>query len=237
MKTRDTNVILCNFIKGGAGKTTLAVHITGILIERTASQVLLIDCDPRPDSWRFFSGSRPPIGSTRLSLHKGVDLWWNPPQPKGSRFKPLTKRVYEDYDYIVIDADSPPEDSLTILSDALPDIFLLPIAESQSHAIEDIQPFIRDLEREIRFEKDSGIDYNPIIKVVPLGISPEEIEPEIDVNEFRDVEVRICSPMRFLASEVRRSLKERILIWNYPDLEDMESYFVSLIQDEIREVQ
>lgn len=235
---RKTRVILCNYTKGGAGKTTLAVHIAGILLEQTLGKILLMDCDPRPDSWKFFSGSRPNTNQTRLTPLKGIDLWWNPPQIKGSRFKPIVKQDYETYDYVVIDADSPPEEALTLLSDALPDIFLVPIAESQSHAIEDIFLFLKDLEREVKFERDSGIDYNPIVKVAPLGLTIEEVELELDISGFSDIRIEICKPMNFLAIEIRKSLKEKKFIWRYPDLESYtKDYFINLIKDEITEVQ
>lgn len=152
---RKTRVIMCNYTKGGAGKTTMAVHLSGILLEETSGQILLIDCDPRPDAWKFYTGSKPNYNQTRTTPVDGLDLWWNPPQSKGSRFKPIIKQEYETYDYIVIDTDSPPEDSLTLLSDTLPNIFLVPIAESQSHAIEDIASFLEILERCIKFERDS----------------------------------------------------------------------------------
>ncbi len=228
--TRKTRVILCNYIKGGAGKTTLAVHIAGILNEQTIRKILLVDCDPRPDSWKFFSGSRPDIPQKELSLPNNIDLRWNPPQSKGSRFKPITKRDWELYDYVVIDADSPPEDALTILSDSLPNIFLVPISESQSHAIEDISVFISDLEREIKFQQLTSIYYNPIIKVVPLGLSSEEIENELNIDNF-SIQVEICTPMQSLAAETRKSLKEKKYIWKYANLENTKTYFIDLIKE------
>ena len=237
---RRTRVILCNYIKGGAGKTTLAVHITGILLERTVGQILLMDCDSRPDSWKFFIGSRPAKNQTRLTPVNGLDLWWNPPKLKGSRFKPIVKKDYETYDYVVIDTDSPPEEALTLLSDTRPDLFLIPIAESQSHAIEDISPFLNDLEREVKFERDSGTDYSPIVKVAPLGLARDErdeIKSQLKIHNFSDVEIKLWTPMNNYAQDIRKALKEKKFIWKYPNLEDTKDYFINLIVDAIPEVQ
>jgi chromosome partitioning protein len=235
---RKTRVILCNYTKGGTGKTTVAVHIARILTEQTLGQVLLMDCDSRPDSWKFFAGKRPSQNQIRLSLPHRLDLWWNPPQSKGDRFKPITKREYKQYNFVVIDADAPPEDSLTLLGNTRPDIFLVPIAESQSHAIEDISIFLEDLEREIRFQRDSGIDYNPTVKIAPLGLKIEEIEAEVDIRQFSDIEIKILVPMPFLSKEIRKALTEKKLIWEYPNLAGTKSYFIDLIKDEkIPEVQ
>ncbi|MEB3884386.1 AAA family ATPase [Lyngbya sp. CCY1209] len=228
---RKTRVILCNYTKGGAGKTTVAVHIARILTEQTPGKVLLMDCDSRPDSWKFFAGQRPSPNQARLSFPHRLDLWWNPPQSKGARFKPITKREYKQYNFVVIDADAPPEDALTLLDNTLPDIFLVPIAESQSHATEDIPIFLEDLEREIRFQRDSGIDYNPTVKIAPLGLEIEEIEAEVDIRLFSDIEIEICVPMQSLDKEIRKALKEKNLIWEYPNLADTKSYFINLIKD------
>lgn len=225
---RKTQVILCNYTKGGVGKTTLAVHVVGVLLEETIENILLMDCDPRADAWSFFSGSRPNSDSETLTLANGLNLRWNRPQSKDARFNPIIKQDYETYDYVVIDADAPPEDSLTILSDTLPDLFLVPIAESQSHAIKDMSFFLEDLEREINFENDSGIEYNPIIKIVPLGVSIEEIQNKVDISCF-SVDIRIATPMKSLGKEIRTALEEKELVWRYPQLEETKNYFINLI--------
>lgn len=234
---RKTKVILCNYTKGGAGKTTVAVHIAKVLVEQTIGKTLLVDCDPRPDSWRFFQGSRPQSGQTQVSCQSGLDLRWNPPQSRGSRFKPIKKGDYSTYDYLVIDTDSPPEDSLTILGDTLPDIFLVPISESQSHAIEDIPGFLQDLDREVQFIRDSGITYNPVAKVVPLGIQRQSVESQLQNWDFHHLTVEISQPMQPLAFEVQTALKEKTIIWDYPNLDCLKSYFINLINVEIPEVE
>ena len=48
-------VILCTHNSGGVGKTTLAVHLAGVLSKK--GDVLLIDCDDQADSWKFYVGA------------------------------------------------------------------------------------------------------------------------------------------------------------------------------------
>ncbi len=225
--------ILCNYTKGGAGKTTLAVHVAGLLMEETLGRVLLVDCDPRPDSYMFFSGQAPDPNQLSLTLEDNLVLRWNPPQPKGTRFQPITQKDYERYEYVVIDTDSPPEDALTILDETCPDIFLVPIAESQSHSIGNLSPFLSALERGVVFQRnaETRYNYNPVVKIVPLGLSFDEIEDELDVDRFNDITIQVCTPMANLASEMRKSLKEKVLIWNYQNLEDTKDYFATLIED------
>lgn len=50
-------VILCTHNSGGVGKTTLAVHLAGVLSKR--GDVLLIDCNDQADSWKFYVSEEP----------------------------------------------------------------------------------------------------------------------------------------------------------------------------------
>jgi chromosome partitioning protein len=230
-------IILCTFTKGGAGKTTVAAHITGMLVDKSIEQVLLIDCDGRADSWEFFAKTEvPDQGSSDAwkKLPDGPHVWWNPPQNTGDRFKTLNARDYEKYGYVVIDTNSPPEDGFTILKNHLPDIVLVPIANAQSHAIRHFLNFFHLLEYKIKRVRDSGKNYNPIIKVVPLGVEIGELKSKfkkhnINIADFRDLEIEIVSPMRYLAKEVQESLENQTFMWENPGLEDTKDYFYKLI--------
>lgn len=59
-------------------------------------------------------------------------------------------------------------------------------------------------------ENDSGIEYNPIIKVVPLGVSIEEIQDKVDISYF-SVNIQIATPMKSLGKEIRTALEEQEL--------------------------
>ncbi len=59
---RTRVIILSTFPKGGIGKTILAVRVTGLLLSVTKERILLIDADPRSDSWRFYLGRKPNLG-------------------------------------------------------------------------------------------------------------------------------------------------------------------------------
>jgi chromosome partitioning protein len=215
-------------MKGGAGKTTLAVHIAGMLAGKSGKQTLLIDCDPRPDAWEFFAKSEPQDRSIKF-LENAPDVWWNPPKSKGDRFESLGKLEYKKYQYVVIDTDSPPEDCFTMLVNLLPSIILVPIAESQSHSIKFLPKFFKLLTHKVDVERASGNDYNPIVKIVPLGLEIDEINSRFDITNISDIEIKIVSPMRSLAAEARKSLENRTFMWEERGLEDTKDYFYNLI--------
>mgnify|MGYP006271659499 CR=1 FL=1 len=53
-RNTETKIILYTYNKGGVGKTTLALHITGVLRKQTSGKIIMVDCDPRPNSWSFY---------------------------------------------------------------------------------------------------------------------------------------------------------------------------------------
>ena len=58
--------VICVNHKGGVGKTTTAIHITGVFLE-TGNRVLLVDADSSARSFRFFTeGSVPKLGGEIL---------------------------------------------------------------------------------------------------------------------------------------------------------------------------
>ncbi|MBR8836844.1 MAG: AAA family ATPase [Stigonema ocellatum SAG 48.90 = DSM 106950] len=52
-------IILCTHNSGGVGKTTLAIHATGVLSSQSGRTTLLIDCDDQADSWQFYANRMP----------------------------------------------------------------------------------------------------------------------------------------------------------------------------------
>jgi chromosome partitioning protein len=221
-----TKIILCSYNKGGVGKTTLAVHITGVLLEQGKGQVLLVDCDPRPDSWRFYKGKRPQGQELRSKINSRLDILWNPPQDKGEKFKPIKKADLQAYDYIVIDTDSPPEDTVIMINNNLPDIILIPINKSQRHSLDDIPDFL-ELLKQVKSIKNSSpnVDYSPKIIIVPLGVNENEI-----LRLVPDADCEIAKAMRNIQDQMVDALGEKRYIWKYQDCEDSLEYFSSLLE-------
>jgi Mrp family chromosome partitioning ATPase len=56
-KKRTIVIILSAFNKGGVGKTTLAVHVAGLLAEQ--GRVLLVDCVDQYDAFYFYCHQEP----------------------------------------------------------------------------------------------------------------------------------------------------------------------------------
>ncbi|MBO1347549.1 MAG: ParA family protein [Hormoscilla sp. GUM202] len=64
--------VLCVHHKGGVGKTTTAIQITGVFLSKR-NRVLLIDGDSQADSFKFFSeGAVPKPGGERLATQEGM---------------------------------------------------------------------------------------------------------------------------------------------------------------------
>jgi MinD superfamily P-loop ATPase len=48
-------IIASTFNKGGVGKTTLAVHLIGVLNQKPTARNLLVDCVDQADAFTFFT--------------------------------------------------------------------------------------------------------------------------------------------------------------------------------------
>jgi chromosome partitioning protein len=237
---RQAKIILCNFFKGGCGKTTLSVHIAGLLSENIKRQVLLMDCVGKPKSWSFFKGSSPQSNQSKSRVSETLYLLWNPPRVRMSnsaaRFQPLKKSDYEPYDYVVIDSDSPPEDAISIIGDTLPNIILVPVSLTQAHAVEDIPEFLDLLIGEI-YEQSLGLDedekYLPLIRIVPLGLNRDDIIEEIDIEKVDYPRIDIFRAMMPLQDETIQALKQKKFVWNLE--EALSSYLFDYIEGLVEE--
>jgi chromosome partitioning protein len=228
---RNTTIILCTNDKGGIGKTTLAVHVTGVLHKQRLGQILLVDCDPRPDAWKFFKGRRPSSGEYRRSVDSRLDILWNPPRLHPPKFEPIKQSDLQVYDYIVIDTDSPPEDTVAMIRNNLPDIILVPINKPQEWSMDDDLPVFldtaADIEKRANLEPDS--DYYPQFIVVPLGIVAEDVITVVDKCLEKPQNCQVASAMRNLQDQIGKSLKLKKFIWDYPDCEDTFDYFIDIL--------
>ena len=82
--------------KGGVGKTTLAVHVAGVLADNGLDKILLMDCDSQSDSFRFFTKKIPSKSMEIKEGMDGVDVLWNYKREKLSN-----KNRFSEYDHIM----------------------------------------------------------------------------------------------------------------------------------------
>lgn len=117
-------IILYTHNDEGVGKTTLAVHIAGVLLNKGDS-VLLVDCDDRADFWQFFT-DRLPSRSQDTFLVENSTVIWNKKRDSIKKQADLNT-----YDHVVLDIDSPLQNTVQVILGDDPDIILVPINKSQ----------------------------------------------------------------------------------------------------------
>lgn len=106
--------------KGGSGKTTLAMHVTGTLARRGA-RMLVVDADPQGTATRWASSA--PDDKPFPAMVAGLAV-------AGGKVHREIKKFVNDYDYIVVDCppavDSPVPQSALLVAD----LALVPIIPS-----------------------------------------------------------------------------------------------------------
>lgn len=226
-----TQIILSTYNKGGVGKTTLAVHITGAIKQEQLGRVLLVDCDPRPDSWSFYKKRRPQGEERIASVDKWLDILWNPPQPHPPRFRPIKKGTLQAYDYIIIDTDSPPEDTVAMISNNFPNLILIPINKSQKRSLNDLPSFLDvAASLEIRANREPNISYNPKFVIVPLGIDETDAVSKLKQAPEKPRNCQVASAMENFQDEINDALEHNQYIWDYPGCEGLYQYFIDLLE-------
>jgi chromosome partitioning protein len=118
-------IVLSTFNKGGVGKTTIAVHTAALLAEK--GRTLIIDCVDQADAFKFFCHCIPEKRGDKKDAidYSTLSAIHNPEKIS------LKKLVQQDeFDHIVLDINSPMEDTVRSIVHNDPDIVLLPINNS-----------------------------------------------------------------------------------------------------------
>jgi len=210
-------IILCTHHKGGVGKTTLAVHLAGILQEEVG-RTLLIDCDSQADSWFFFTRTFPNRNYTYADISNRLSVVWNPDR------KPIGKFVDpEEYDNIVLDIDSPIETTVQVIVQDDPDVVIIPI-NKQDLAITHLSDSL-----DVISELSKRAGYNPKTIIIPLGSSVKAIREKIKSLNKIPNDYTIYKRMRNLFAITSSAINEGNFIWDYKDTEDIHQYFYDIL--------
>ena len=212
-------IILCTHNDGGVGKTTLAVHAIGAL-QSQLGRILLIDCDDQADSWQFYADGIPKKLKDVL-VKDDISLISN---KNRESIKRLAKP--EQYDHIVLDVDSPLQNTVKLIIDNEPDLVLVPLNKSQ--AVKALRNLPRTLSVIAQLETKTGASPRTIL--VPLGIDPNDISEVISQTVKKPSRCIIAPPMPDVQQEMQVAIyKDKKYIWEYPGHENLQEYFCSLL--------
>lgn len=214
-------IILCTHNDGGVGKTTLAVHIAGVLINRQDS-TLLIDCDDQADFWQFYI-DRNPEKSKDWERYENSTVMYN------GRREAIPKELPKgQYDHIVLDINSPLKNTVQTIVGNDPDLILVPVNKSQR--IKALRNLPRTLKVIAQLETKAG--YAPQVVIVPLGISQSSIDQIVDrlEDDLKPQRYRVADEMPDCQEEMQSAIyQDRKYIWDYEGLEYLYDYFVDLL--------
>jgi chromosome partitioning protein len=216
-------IILCTHNDGGVGKTSLAVHVAGVL-QAELGRILLIDCDDQADSWQFYAEGIPKKLKDVL-VKDDISLIWN-------KDRESLKRLAnpEQYDHIVLDVDSPLENTVKLIVDNQPDLVLVPVNKSQE--IKALRNLPRTLSVIAQLENKTGA--SPRTVIVPLGISPDGIQKAMTQITEKPSQCLVAPPMPDLQQQMQAAIyQDKQYIWNYTGYEDLQSYFRTLLSLEL----
>lgn len=206
------------------GKTTLAVHIAGILAEE--GKVLLIDCDEQSDAWEFYAnGEEPEDQEDFRSTEEEIDIIYNSHR---SPIKNNKNFPIEEYDYVVLDMDTPLPNIVQVIIGSDPDIVLIPVNVSQKS--KSLRNLNATLEVIARLEKKAT--FSPNVKVIPLGVPEEDILRYLKANQPNQLSnFQVSKKMDNLQEEMQEAIyEERCYIWDYQkNKENLREYFQSIL--------
>lgn len=218
--------VLCVHHKGGVGKTTTAIHITGVFLGMGDS-VLLIDGDSQADSFKFFSeGSSPKPGGEKLITQEDKltvvsDNDKSNPDRLAKNFAKLAEN--KSFSHTVIDVSSRLEEISTFLFEVVPDLVLLGVQQ------DDVGSFVHLNDMLDALEKARPLIGSPRVKVIPIGVSKAEFEQFIDPR-FTNYE--ILDPVDWLPMEAGKAVFINYdYLWNEPNCEHLWGYYQSVVME------
>jgi len=210
-------IILSAFNKGGVGKTTLAVHVAGLLAE--TGRVLLIDCVDQYDAFHFFCRQEPQneLVPQHAKNNENLNVIWNPDQ------KPISQLVESsEYEHIILDINSPNEDTVKVIVDNEPDIILLPIND-QALALDklgDTLAIVAAMQK---------TNYHSQVRIVPLGATKARIEECLAQIAVKPTNLQMSKRVKKHLKEFIDALRVGQFVWHYDGCE----YIRDILQEAI----
>ncbi len=218
-------IILCTHNSGGVGKTTLAVHITGILTSKWRGKTLLVDCDDQADSWQFYTKRTPNKDFEYLEINEKLAIFENKNREK------ITRRInLEEYQNIVLDIDSPLDNTVKVIVDNNPDFVFIPVNFSQKHKA--LENLFKPLEVLTSLEIKAG--YSPKVIIVPLGIKQEIVSEKFEAIGTKPQNCCIAQAMKNVQMPMSEAIyKNKKYLWESSQYSDARDYFRSLLTEHL----
>lgn len=219
--------VLCVHHKGGVGKTTTAIHITGVFLG-SGYRVLLIDGDSQADSFKFFSeGAAPKPGGERLTTQEDMLTVVserdnrNPTRLAKSIGKLASDKSFE---HTVVDIATDLPNISNILFEVKPDLVLLGVKR------DDIGSFVHLNDMLLALEQARPVIGSPIcVKVVPIGVEKSEFQEYID-DRFSNYEV--LEPVNWVPMEAGKAVFLNYdYLWSEAGCEHLWQYYKQVVME------
>jgi chromosome partitioning protein len=213
-------IILCTHHKGGVGKTELAIHVAGVL-QKGVDRILLLDCDSQASAWEFYFRGSPTVEKTPRAVDATLSVMWNP-----SRTGLRTLTETGEFGHIVIDVDSPLQNTVQAIIQDRPNLILIPISLPHEHEglvrLGDPLTILGSLGKTAQLTSR--------VRIVPLGSRLSTIQARLAELGIDLPDCKAAPRLRNLQKETQRARKERRYVWEYPGCEDVADYFSSLVE-------
>jgi chromosome partitioning protein len=203
--------------KGGVGKTTLAVHVAGVLADNGLDKILLMDCDSQSDSFRFFTKQIPSKSMEIKEGMDGVDVLWNYKREKLSN-----KNRFSEYDHIVVDIDTKVQNALQVITEIEPDIILIPI-DKQYLSVEHLPEVLS-----LIAIKEGIINYPSEVKIVQMG-STHNLSNILSSLRNKPKYLNPNFSIPNLEIEFNNSLRDGRYVWGYSLDIDIKNIFKGVV--------
>ncbi|MEA5617852.1 ParA family protein [Cronbergia sp. UHCC 0137] len=218
--------VLCVHHKGGVGKTTTAIHITGVFLNM-GNKVLLIDGDSQAHSFKFFSEGLAPKagGETFTTQEDKLTVISESDKSNPDRLAKTLGKLAKNkkFTHTVIDV-SPDLTSISkFLFEVTPDLVLLGVKQ------DDIGSFVSLNDMLIALEQARPIIGSIRVKIVPIGASKSDFQQFID-NHFTNYE--ILDPVDWLPMKAGNAVFINYdYLWTEPDCEHLWDYYKKVVME------
>lgn len=219
--------VLCVHHKGGVGKTTTAIHVTGVFVGN-GFKTLLINGDSQADSFKFFSeGSFPKPKGEHLTLQEGMLTVVSERDDKNpTRLATSIGKVANDksFEHIVVDIATDLPNIFNILFEVKPDLVLLGVKR------DDIGSFVHLNDMLLALKQASPVIGSTLrVKVLPIGVEQADFKKYVD-NDFSDYEV--LKPVDWIPTEAGTAVFINYdYLWNAPGYEHLWEYYKQAVME------